>query len=198
MQLGTKVGDTIVVRLEPPSWVPRDAPLSGKADTTVAIRDRVSAIVGDRDFGRFSLQANQVPPYTVFVPLALLQKEFKRIGQVNVLLASGNVPDLFRLWTLADAELVFTNGLLSTSRVFLDPNIKVAGAGVLTYFVNEIRLGDKATPYSFVTAFGNDDGIAINSWLADDLGAKVGDELTLRYYVIGDRRELAEQRRSSG
>jgi ABC-type lipoprotein release transport system permease subunit len=192
-QLGAKVGDDIVVRVEPPSWVPRDAPLSGKADKTVAIRGRVSAIAGGRDFGRFSLQANQVPPYTVFVPLAVLQKELKRVGQVNVLLVSGNATDLSRVWTLADSEMVFSNGLLSTSRVFLDSSIKVAGDGVLTYFANEIRLGDKTTPYSFVTAFGNEDGIAINSWLADDLGAKVGDELTLRYYVIGDRRELREE-----
>jgi len=192
-QLGAKVGDTIVVRLEAPSWVPRDAPLSGKADATMAFRGQVSAITGDRDFGRFSLQANQVPPYTVFVPLTFLQKELKRPGKANVLLASGNVPDLFRLWTLEDAELVFSNGQLSTPRVFLDPGIAVAGTGVLTYFVNEIRLGDKATPYSFITAVGNEDGITINSWLADDLGAKVGDELTLRYYVIGDRRELVEQ-----
>ncbi len=192
-QLGAKTGDTIVVRLEQPSWVPRDAPLSGKADTTVAIRGPVSAVAGGRDFGRFSLQVNQVSPYTVFVPLALLQQELKRVGQLNVLLASGNAPDLFRLWTLADSELVFSNGQLSTSRVFLDPSIKATGAGVLTYFANEIRLGDKATPYSFVTAFGKDDGIAINSWLADDLGAKVGDELTLRYYVIGERRELREE-----
>ena len=192
-QLDAKVGDDVVVRVEPPSWVPRDAPLSGKADKTVAIRGRVSAIAGDRDFGRFSLQANQVPPYTVFVPLALLQKELKRVGQVNMLLASGNVPELFRLWTPADSELVFSNGLLSTARVFLDPSIKATGAGVLTYFVNEIRLGDKATPYSFVTAVGNEDGITINSWLADDISANVGDELTLRYYVIGDRRELREE-----
>ncbi len=191
--LGTKVGDDIVVRVEPPSWVPRDAPLSGKADKTVAIRGRVSAIAGRRDFGRFSLQANQVPPYTMFVPLTLLQKELKRVGQVNVLLAEKNVPDMFRLWTLTDSELVFTNGLLSTSRVFLDPSIKAAGDGVLTYFANEIRLGDKATPYSFVTAFGNEDGITINSWLAGNLGAKVGDELALRYYAIGERRELREE-----
>jgi ABC-type lipoprotein release transport system permease subunit len=192
-QLGAKVGDTIVVRLEAPSWVPRDAPLSGKADATMAFRGQVSVIAGERDFGRFSLQANQVPSHTVFVPLAFLQQEIQRSGRVNVLLAENKVPDLRRHWTLEDAELVFSNGLLSTPRVFLDPGIAAAGAGVLTYFANEIRLGDNATPYSFVTATGNDDGIAINSWLADDLGAKVGDELALRYYVIGDRRELLEQ-----
>jgi ABC-type antimicrobial peptide transport system permease subunit len=73
--------------------------------------------------------------------------------------------------------------------------------GVLTYFVNEIRLGDKATPYSFIAATASSqagvalraDDIAINTWLADDLGAKPGSEVTLRYFVPGERRELKEQ-----
>ena len=193
MQLGVKAGDTIVVRLESPAWLSHDAPLSGKAATTVAIRSQISAVAGDDEFGRFSLMANQVPPFTVFVPLAMLQQELKRTGQANVLLAAGSAPDLRAHWTLADAELVHSNNQLTTSRVFLDSDIPVAGAGVLTYFVNEIRHGDKATPYSFVTAVGVDEGVAINSWLAEDLGAKVGDELTFRYFVLGERRELVEQ-----
>ena len=132
---------------------------------------------------------------------------------------------------------------LRTKRVFLDPVVADAAfavasnaVGVLTYFVNEIRLGDHATPYSFVAAIsrlqcagvpsagsersarrnwpappnpqpgtaalrGNppsgramrDDEIAINTWLAEDLGAKTGSELTLRYFVLGERRELQEQ-----
>jgi ABC-type antimicrobial peptide transport system permease subunit len=67
---------------------------------------------------------------------------------------------------------------------------------VLSYFVNEFRLGDRTTPYSFITAVGRDqkdDEISINSWLAEDLGAKIGDQLKLRYYVIGERRDLVEQ-----
>ena len=41
-----------------------------------------------------------------------------------------------------------------------------------------------------------DDEVIINSWLADDLGAKVGDELTLKYFVIADQRKLKEESRS--
>ena len=193
-QLGVRAGDTIILRTEPPAWLPRDAPLSGPADETVALRGAVQAVAGDRDLGRFSLQANQVPPYTVFVPLARLQKELNRPGRANMLLSGTGLPPVLRdHWTLADAELVYSNGWLTTPRVFLDPDLQVTGEGVLTYFVNEIRHGDRATPYSFVTATGTNDGIAINSWLADDLGARVGDELTLRYYVPGDRRELREE-----
>ena len=113
---------------------------------------------------------------------------------------------------------------LRTRRVFLDAPIaeavfnrnggsnSVAGllarlargvqpAGVLTYFVNELRVGDRAAPYSMVTAIGppvtpadlGDDEILINQWLADDLGARAGDELTLKYFVVGTLRRLEER-----
>ena len=204
-QLGVRVCDTIVVRVEQPSLVSRDAPLSGRSDEPVALRVRVTAIVGDDEFGRFSLHANQVPPHTVFVPLAMLQELLHHAGQANTLVTGAkedaNVA-LRKVWTLADAGLEMRDNPpeLRTDRVFLDPSVIPAipknGTGVLTYFVNEFRLGGKTTPYSFVTAVGTeqqDDEITINSWLADDLDAKVGDELTLRYYVIGERRELVEQ-----
>ncbi len=94
---------------------------------------------------------------------------------------------------------------LRSRRVFIDEPIGAealkAGenaVGVLTYFVNEIRLGDKATPYSMVAALdsvhlGNDE-IILNQWLADDLGAKVGDSVDISYFVIGPQRKLQEDR----
>ncbi len=201
-QLGVHVGDTILVRVEQPSLVSHDTPLSGRSDESIALRLPVTAIAGEGEFGRFSLQANQVPPHTVFLPLASLQAQLKRAGQVNLLLTGATTDAnaaLHKVWTLTDAELVLSNRQLSTSRVFLDPvitkSISSDAVGVMTYFVNEVRCGEKTTPYSFVTAVGtdqNDDEITINSWLAGDLSAKVGDELMLRYYVIGDRRELRE------
>ena len=204
-QLGARVGDTIVVRVEQPALVSRDAPLSGRDDASVALRIRITAIVGDDAFGRFSLRANQVPPHTVCIPLATLQAQLKHAGQANTLLTDAHADAnaaLRKVWTLADAglELRRNPAELRTDRVFLDPAVARAvltdGVGVLTYFVNEIRLGGKSTPYSFVTAVGagqKDDEITINSWLANDLAAKVGDELTLRYFTIGNLRELVEQ-----
>ena len=211
-QLGVHVHDTVILRVEQPSLLSRDAPLSGLSDVSVALRGRVRAIAGDADFGRFSLQANQVPPSSAFVPLAVLQEQVKRTGRANLLLTSAGTNAEVALrtrWALADAGLDLRDLPASrqielrTDRVFLEPEV-AAGAlalssnalGSLTYFVNEFRLGERATPYSFVTAVGHtqrDDEIRINSWLAEDLGAKVGDELTLRYFVVGERRELVEQ-----
>ena len=204
-QLGVGVGDTIIVRVELPAAVSRDAPMSGNSDVSVALRVRIASVAGDEEFGRFSLQASQIPPHTVFVPLAFLQEQIKQVGQANMLLTGAKEDAnaaLRKVWTLADAGLeVRANPLeLRSSRVFLDPAVTrplaSAGNGVLTYFVNAFRLGEKTTPYSFIAAVGSDqkdDEVTISSWLAEDLGAKPGDEIALRYYVIGERRELVEK-----
>ena len=216
LQLGAHAGDALVVRVEEPSYVSRDAPLSGRPDTSTAFRVRLRAIAGEAQFGRFSLQPSQIPPMTLFVPLHALQTQLKRPGRVNTLLVGGDpTPEranaaLRKNWTLADADLELREipgGLeLRTARIFLDPTIAEtakfavpAATGVLTYLVNELRLAGRSTPYSIVTATEiaglRDDEVIINSWLADDLGANVGDELTLRYFVIGEQRKLKEESR---
>jgi len=73
--------------------------------------------------------------------------------------------------------------------------------GVLTYLVNELRVGERSTPYSMVAAIGppvtppemRDDEILINQWLAEDLAAQPGDQLTLTYFVVGRLRQLEER-----
>ncbi|MGC8988583.1 MAG: FtsX-like permease family protein, partial [Verrucomicrobiia bacterium] len=129
-------------------------------------------------------------------------------------------------WTLEDLQLqpVMADSYveLRSPRVFLEPAIvrafydqqdgalatshgtpvgQPSTAGVLTYFVNEIRCGDRFTPYSMVTAANKpivpedlkDDEIIISDWLAEDIAAKPGDNLTLKYYVMGRLRNLEEQ-----
>src|SRR5205807_3747784 len=115
-------------------------------------------------------------------------------------------------WQLADAELELRQmpaGLeLRSKRVFIDPPaveaakaLSTNSSGILTYFVNELRAGNKAAPYSMVTGAGvpllppdaRDDEIVINQWLADDLQAKPGDQLQLAYFVPGTTRRLEEK-----
>ena len=70
---------------------------------------------------------------------------------------------------------------------------------VLTYLANQLRVGDRLTPYSLVTALnlvlvsnadlgtGDDTPpVVLNRWAADDLHAALGDTLTLEYYVWED------------
>ncbi|MBT3841072.1 MAG: ABC transporter permease, partial [Verrucomicrobia bacterium] len=213
-QLGVEKGNVVNLLVHNPSQLSRDAPMAPIEDATASMAQlNVHAVVTDRQFGRFSLQASQIPPYTAFVSLGQLQSEINKPGMGNLMLvASSNTDEaqaaLAKQWQLADAqaqllELPGGNGIeLRTPRIFLEPPLAEAARAVapgakpvLTYFVNKIQLGDKATPYSMVAAL---EGFApgtiwLNQWTADDLQAKVGDEVELAYYTVGTMRQLAER-----
>lgn len=210
-KLGVTVGDTVLVRLERPSAISRDAPLSGSTNQDVSLRRTVAAIVSAEDFGTFQLVASQIPPDAVFVNLADLQNQLEMDGRVNALLSPQfNLlrADFEKHRTLEDFALKLKRVAgerkeweISTSRVFLDRSLaeklfEFKGArGVLTYLVNGITSAKGGTPYSMVTAFegGKDDEITITQWLADDQKLAVGDELTVKYFVVGLGRELKQQ-----
>ncbi|UCH95161.1 MAG: FtsX-like permease family protein [Candidatus Aminicenantes bacterium] len=120
-----------------------------------------------------------------------------------------------KTWALADVGLEVRDlpgrdmVEIKSNRIFLEASIVNAALNidknvqpVLTYFVNEIGLGNKSTPYSFVSAPGTlivppgmkDDEIIINEWLAGDLNANQGDQIRLTYYVLGPMRDLIEER----
>ena len=229
--LEAKVGDSVLLRVEKPGFLPRDAPLSSTADTTVAMRVRVGMVLDDASFGRFSLSAAQVSTPTAFIDLAALQQRTGMAAIANVLLASGAAAPaveaaLAATWTPAEALIeVRTVGErteVRAERIFLDEALgstltTLPGAqGIISYFVNELRVGTRSTPYSLVAAADwnrfpaagaplpedlnveqastekTPPSIAINQWLADDLQAKVGDLLTMRFFVIGPSGGLIE------
>jgi putative ABC transport system permease protein len=221
-RLGVRAGDEVLLRIEKPGIMSRDVPIAPDSDLTVASRLVIKAVAGRSEFGSFSLQANQIAPLNVFVPIRWLQDKLGRPAQANMLLVAANPEDSVTLeradialkgcWRLADAGLELRRLdvqqclELRSRRIFIDEvaadaamNVADGAVGVLTYFVNELRCGDKTTPYSMVTAMSrgsgspiatgmSDDEILINQWLADDLGAKVGDSIELVYFVVGSAR----------
>ncbi len=232
VKLGVAVGDEVVLRIEKPSLMPRDIPLTPDSDQSMAFRLVVKAIAGKSDFGSFSLKANQITSLNAFVPLLWLQEQLGRNNEANMLLLAANARDdittekaneaVKKCWQLADAALEFRRLQnkdmfeLRSRRVFIDESITTAAIntsdesfGVLTYFVNELSSGDKATPYSMVAAVSNpadagglipedmqDNEILINQWLAGDLGVKEGDDIELTYFVLGPIRALREEEAS--
>jgi len=229
-KLKVAVGDEVVLRVDRPGLMPRDAPLMPDSDLSIAFRLTVKAVAGQSEFGRFSLQANQVAPLNAYVPMKWLQEKLDRTAQANMLLVAASANDnitvekanvaIRKSWQLADASLELRElegrDLLEirSSRIFIDESVAEAvmnaaggAVGVLTYFVNELRLGDRTTPYSMVTAMGRtadanglipmnmqDDEILINQWLADDLAAKVADSIELTYFILGPMRKLQERK----
>jgi len=183
-QLQAELDSTVLLRVEKPSAMPRDTALASNEDLTVAMRLKVRRILAPEEFGRFSLQTHQVPPYNAIVQLEDASKRLDVAGRCNLILA-GTSPEhvnkglagqdgrermkraLDDCWTLADLELqwrtVDSLGLaeLVSERVFLDDPLAQACAafdggavGVLTYFVNGLSRGELDTPYSMVASIG--------------------------------------------
>ena len=220
-RLGVKPGEQILLTVSKPSLVSRDAPLSRASDAAKTVRLDVVAVVQAKQFGRFSLRADQAAPLNAFLPLDWLAKKLELTDRANLLLIGSGITRqranqaLARTWTLADAgvEVRTCKGKsveVRSDRIFLHPAVAKATEtiapqappeGILTYFVNELSVGNRTTPYSTVTARGplfgtdrplGDDEVTISQWLADDLSAAPGDTLTMKYYVLGAMRKLTE------
>ena len=131
---------------------------------------------------------------------------------------------LDKSWTLEDAgieikELRNSNEWsVRTRQVFLSDSlakqasrVSVKSVGVLTYLVNAIenksdKEGSALVPYSMMSAVApksvdflsedwNDQDIALNKWITDDLNASIGDTISVSYYTVGERRKLIESSR---
>ncbi|MFT5049278.1 MAG: putative ABC transport system permease protein [Chlamydiales bacterium] len=183
-QLQTKVGSSVLLRIEKPSAMPRDTALAANDDMTMAMRVKVARVLSADEFGRFSLQSHQVPPFNAMVSLDDLARRLEVADRCNLILAgdlSGSDEDglagaagrerirgaLKGCWALADLQLAWREvdelGLIEivSERVFLDDPLARAceafddgAVGVLTYFVNGLASGDLSTPYSMVASIG--------------------------------------------
>lgn len=203
--LGATAGTSIILRIPKPSQIPSEAPLaSGKERDTAVTRVRVLGVLADAQGGRFSLSANQSMPVNIYVDRDWLGEVSGLPDKANLLLSNaGNTAEELRralsnCWRpekLGFRIVSHPSGALQleSERLFLEESVIDAalrtGAArpVLTYLVNSIGLGERATPYSFVAAGAappdTPEGfVCINQWLADQLSAKEGDTLSLSWY----------------
>jgi putative ABC transport system permease protein len=224
-RLQLSVGDTLVVRVQKPGVLSGNAPIAGAESKLETIRVKIGTIVGDAAFGRFNLAATQIAPPSVFLPIALLQEAFARPGRANLLLL--DAPPSLQLPTLqlqlSRTVRLLDYGLtlkwreqpaafeLGSERIFLDPEMLAAvtravpsAQPVVSYLVNELRIGERTTPYSIAAAttaaaapflpadLGPRD-IVLNRWLADDLRANVGDEVRVTFFQVNEAEALVEK-----
>jgi ABC-type lipoprotein release transport system permease subunit len=214
-RLNVKTGDEILIRINKPGPVPIDAPFVSDEENIITLRVTIKEIAGKEQLGRFHLQNTQTAPFNVFISKKQLQElsEQDDLSNLILLAGSGNVDAsmvekaLARNLALKDASLnlarhpLTNEWILRTPRVFFDPATLAAieqTSAVKTlwfsYFVNEIRIGERTTPYSFVSTLpGNQiepGSILINRWMADDLDVRPGDSLTLSYFMVGPLRKL--------
>ncbi|HOK95758.1 MAG TPA: hypothetical protein PKW71_06500 [Anaerohalosphaeraceae bacterium] len=214
----------LLIRLPAESIVSQDLIFSLEEAKTAAWPVTIGATVSDETLGRFGLSARQEAPLNVFVPIGWLAEKARTAGKANLLLAGDGGQKRLGISALnaklrlllhpEDLDLQIgcpagQNAIeLRSSRIFIEEPIARAalasgsgGTGILTYFVNEIRLNDKSVPYSMISGVGGipefdglrDDEIVIHEWLADQLGADAGDRLNLTFFKVAPTRQLIEQ-----
>ncbi|NOS70176.1 MAG: ABC transporter permease [Verrucomicrobia bacterium] len=85
IQLGAKVGDDLILRVNKLSAFPQESAISPRS-SSVALRLRVANIRAARYFGDFSLQISAEPVLNAFVNLSELQTATDLTGRANVVL----------------------------------------------------------------------------------------------------------------
>ena len=87
-QLSAKPGDTVILRIHKPSALSRDAVITPRDETSVALRLKVTAIVDAAHFGNLNLQSSQTPPANAFVRIDELAAAAGVPDRANILLAA--------------------------------------------------------------------------------------------------------------
>jgi putative ABC transport system permease protein len=180
-ELGARPGGTLLLRIEKPSAIPAESLHGRKDELGRTIRFTMREVLSPASLGEFSLRPQQGAVRALFVPLRKLQRNLEQDGKANVLLLAatretGSQPVLLVAekilrdrFTLADVglKLRVPEGtpaivLESDSALITDELAAQAAAAAgsldlrvssaLTYLANSIRLGEKAIPYSLVTA----------------------------------------------
>jgi putative ABC transport system permease protein len=221
IKLKVQTGQEIVIRISNNSLLPGDLPLTGSSEDQTAIRLKVTVLEQNSSCGSFSLHPSQLPAENIFVNLAHLQENANLLKLINLVLIKGsNEEDALKVldqeWLPTDSGLVLkkvdSNSSLElvSNRVFLPEAIikNSGGTPTLTYMANEISFNKKTVPYSLVSALthspdvGNvfkvipslkNDEVILNSWTAEDLGAKIGDTISFKYYVDSLGGKLKEE-----
>jgi putative ABC transport system permease protein len=176
--LGVKPGDGLLLRIGSEQDVPGESLYGRRDNTTKTIRLTCRAVAGPDRLGEFSLRPGQGTVFSLFVPLARLQRDLALSGRADtVLLSSGSPNDetdrirrtLRARVTPTDLgvrvrDLAAGQGVsVESARVLLDGGIATAAfdaakragqpaSGVLAWLANTIRARGREIPYSVIAA----------------------------------------------
>jgi putative ABC transport system permease protein len=220
-ELAAAAGQSLILRVENSTAIPTESLHGRKEDVGRSVRLTVRQILARQDLGEFSLTPRQGSVRAIFVPLARMQTLLEQRDRANAVLIARTdaaaVERKLRESALADdfglrVRVLDALGAIAVESRTTILNEATAAAAIrtaersglnviptLTYLANSIRSGDRAIPYSTITAIDlaamgwmpaamqteTPGPIVLNEWAARDLGAGVGDALSVEYYVWG-------------
>ncbi|HTB13295.1 MAG TPA: FtsX-like permease family protein [Bryobacteraceae bacterium] len=190
-ELGVQTNETVLLRIEKPSAIPRESLQGRKEDSGRTLR-----LTAANDAPEFALQPSQGEVSAIYVSLRRLQRDFAQPSRVNTLLLQSSqfpkdsvtLDDLgIKIRTLPTGLSVETSSAVMSDALVATVQQAASGKAepIFSYVANSISIGEHEVPYSIVTGMGSDlppDGIALDDWAAKDLNAKPGDTLILGYY----------------
>jgi putative ABC transport system permease protein len=154
----------------------------GRVNTIVATHGKLPRFTLE-DMGIRLREVVGRTPGSARVPLdPLLAKQADRGGGCG----PGGPPHQFCVSLETDSAVI--SDALADAATRAAQSLGLHTESVLSYLANRIRIGEREIPYSVVTALDEApapaavDGIVLNQWAADDLGAKVGDPVALEYF----------------
>ena len=178
-ELGAAADDTLLVRVQKPSAIPVSSLHGRRDDLGRTMRLSIREVLAPADLGEFSFRPQQGFSRAVFVNLERMQRDLELGREANTLLLAGvgaGAPAVSRIEAALRATTRL-NDLGLRVRVLSGPGAlavespagllnddvvaaaRAATAGgdldeqpILTYLANEIRRGERVTPYSLVTA----------------------------------------------
>jgi hypothetical protein len=218
-ELAAAAGQSVILRVESSSAIPTESLHGRKEDVGRSVRLDVRQVLAREDLGEFSLSPRQGAVHAIFVPLARMQTLVDQRDRVNAILVaaldaagveqrlrtSARVDDLgLRVRALDDlgalaveSHSTILSDTAAAAATRAAERVGLNAIPTLTYLANAIRAGDRAIPYSTVTAIDlpalgwvapqaqgvPPDAMVLNDWAARDLQAAVGDPVTMEYYV---------------
>ncbi len=206
-ELSAADGDSILLRVEKPSEIPQETLHGRREDASRSMRFTFKGIAPE-----FSLEPRQGAILAAYVPLSRLQQELDVASKINAILLpeTANVEaNLRNQFALADVGLRLRPidncqcvQLENGAGLLTDEQVKIALAEakklglraqpLLTYLVNFTAKGTRQFPYSLITAMDlpafaraktKNTPIVLTDWAARDLGAKLGDIISLESFV---------------
>ena len=178
-ELGAAAEDTLLVRVQKPSAIPVSSLHGRRDDLGRTMRLSIREVLAPEDLGEFSFRPQQGFSRAVFVNLERMQRDLEVGREANTLLLAGvgaGAPAVAAIEAALRATTQLTDlglrvralpgpgalavestaGLLNHEVVAAARTAAAAGnmgeQPILTYLANEIRRGDRVTPYSLVTA----------------------------------------------
>jgi putative ABC transport system permease protein len=227
-EMDARKGDTVLLRFEEPSSIPREFLQGRREDVARTLRFVVQDPVVPPVQPEFSLAPSQGELRAVYVSREFLGSELKQEDRANTILLAGGgaeaavvrLQERFRLEDLGltvrhlgdggyalEHRSTLIDDRTADRALRLGKSLGLLQRPLITYLANSIRIGRRDVPYSLVAGadeatlaelngdrpLANVDGppLLLNQWAVDDLGARIGDEVELDYFLWSGAGELA-------